>query len=146
MDMDTLRRHAAHLSDVWEFYISHESLPANRQWGRWLQWNPPERIEEAIKSLAKRLQRPPAMTGGNDGLHAYVTGALKNMRTKEGEQPRAWESPPSSTLDTVPPDPDTEPVIVERPKPVGYSKLDWDQARKDAEEYQRQRDSLKEPQ
>jgi hypothetical protein len=151
MDIAELQRHAAHLSQVWEFYIDKESLPPNRQWGRWLEWNPPERIEEAIKSLAKRLQKGTPLRG-EDAPYRYVTAALKGIRTKAGEQPRAWKPSPSSTLSTVPP---REPAYTERMSDeaeapavwhVAPKKSNWDEARERAEEYQRQRDSLKEPQ
>jgi hypothetical protein len=101
MDIAELQRHAAHLTQVWEFYVDKASVPPNRQWGRWLEWNPADRIEEAIKSLGKRLGKPEPMQGGAEGLHRYVTAALIGMRKKAGEPPRAWE-PLSSSFEAAP--------------------------------------------
>jgi hypothetical protein len=114
MDIAELLRHSAHLSQVWEYYINKESMPPNRQWGRWLDWNPPERIEEAIKALGRRLQKPQPMTGGNEGMHAYVTSTLIAMRKKAGEVPRAWE-PTFEVSPSFPdrsPQPAAEPVVI----------------------------------
>jgi hypothetical protein len=115
MDIADLQRHAAHLSQVWDFYIDKESIPPNRQWGRWLDWNPPERIEEAIKSLAKRLSKPQPMEGGAEGLHRYVTAALIGIRRKAGEASlaKAGEMLPDPVYTPVRPASPTP-----RPRPV----------------------------